>query len=102
MRERLTPFRATSAPTEQPPRKLSGTRTAWLDDLERGASLRPPKGNIRAARCGLNSQVPRQMGTIGSACADPVHACLRRSFVAHIAVIGAGITGITTAYALID
>ena len=24
--------------------KLSGTRTAWLDDLERAALLRPPKG----------------------------------------------------------
>jgi hypothetical protein len=36
-RERLVPVFLAPAPTEQPPRKLSGTRTALLDDLERGA-----------------------------------------------------------------
>jgi hypothetical protein len=44
MRESLMLVHPASAPTEQPPRKLSGTRTAWLDDLERDAILSPPKG----------------------------------------------------------
>jgi len=44
MRESPMLVHPASAPTEQPPRKLSGTRTAWLDDLERDALLRPPKG----------------------------------------------------------
>ena len=44
MRESPMLAHPASAPTEQPPRKLSGTRTAWLDDLERDALLRPPKG----------------------------------------------------------
>jgi hypothetical protein len=72
MRESLTPVSSAPAPMEQPPRKLSGTRTAWLDDLERGAEP-PTEGDIRAERCGLISQVPRQMGIIGSVLADRVH-----------------------------
>lgn|SRR5579862_658755 len=42
------------------------------------------------------------MGAIRSVAADPVTSYCGRTFVAHIAVVGAGITGITTAYALID
>ena len=35
------------APTEQPPRKLSGTRTARLDDLERDAHCVHRRGHPR-------------------------------------------------------
>src|ERR1700721_2589037 len=98
-----------SAPTEQPPRKLSGTRTARLDDLERDATrtaCASTEGDIRAAPDngvrGLSSQVPRQMGTHWSAAAGLVLSLFAEALVAHIAVIGAGITGITTAYSLLD
>jgi hypothetical protein len=43
------------------------------DDLERDA-LASTEGDIHAARRGLISQVPRQMGAHWSASADPAHA----------------------------
>src|SRR5215471_17260490 len=47
MRESPMLVHPASAPTEQPPRKLSGTRTAWLDDLERDAFCVHRRGHPR-------------------------------------------------------
>jgi len=41
------PALTSAAPMEQPPRKLSGKRTAMLEHLESDAIERPPKGISR-------------------------------------------------------
>src|ERR1700730_17037120 len=109
-RDRRRPQPA-SAPTEQPPRKLSGTKDRIAGRSGERRDVRPPKGYPRL-RQGLrgSSQVQQQMGiTEPDRC--PVHVPsgarrvpmadrIRSNPVPHIAVVGAGITGVTTAYAL--
>ncbi len=60
-----------AAPTEQPPRKLSGKRTAKFEHLERGALARTPKETYCEIVQGRNSQVHVQMGHIRRLPAGP-------------------------------
>jgi D-amino-acid dehydrogenase len=100
-RKRLTEFFTVSADGATAPETLRhqdcAAGTIWRE-APNGVHRR---GHPRQLR-GLSSQVPRQMGPIESAFADWDHVCSRGPQMAHIAVVGAGITGITTAYALLD
>src|SRR5690606_24570896 len=84
-------------PTEQPPRKLSGTRTVLARQSGERRSWRPPKGKPQAQGRRSRSQVPEQMGCGGHKAATTPS---RRYNMSHIAILGAGITGVTSAYLL--
>jgi len=86
------------APTEQPPRKLSGTQDRPGPTIWRVAPGKAPtEGEADAVR--PSSQVTGQMGFRRRMAADHI-ACLERILMPRIAIVGAGITGVTSAYAL--
>lgn len=92
------------APTEQPPRKLSGPRTVRLNDLERGASSAHRRGKPFCASVTVKlSGTATDWGATADRKVRTLTLC-RGDYVPmpHIAIIGAGITGVTTADALLE
>jgi D-amino-acid dehydrogenase len=89
------------APTEQPPRKLSGTKDRFVeDDLERDAGASAEGGSSQAD---LRTKLSGTMtdGALGPGSGSRA-TMSKWPLMPRIAVIGAGITGVTTAYALLD
>jgi D-amino-acid dehydrogenase len=93
-------------PTEQPPRKLSGKQDRVVEDnLERGTG----GAHRRGFRIVLRRGRMKLSGTVtDGACSASGDAIARicstgaLTKMTHIAIIGAGITGVTTAYALLE
>ena len=94
-----------STPTEQPPGKLSGNRDRIVRRSgERCTSRAPTEGEARHARrgelSGTATDGDRRIGFSRPVSCRPL--VVSSISMPHIAIIGAGITGVTTAYALLD
>ena len=90
-----------TAPTEQPPRKLSGKRTTATEHLERGACSAHRRGSPLPAG-GVKLSGTRDRWGVGAGVRPALTLSSGDLPCPTIAVIGAGITGVTTAYALLE
>jgi hypothetical protein len=88
-----------STPTEQPPRKLSGKQDRVVEDnLERGTGGAHRRGlriALSRGRMKLSGTVTDGVCNASSDAIAPICSTGALTKMTHIAIIGAGITGLT-------